>query len=151
MSEHENERPQPYPPPSGSGSEPPAYGVPPQDEPLYGRPSPQQPAAPPYSQPAYGTAPYPGDAAMYPEPSQAVLALVLGIIGIVAFQLVAPFAWALGNREIQGIDQGRRNPANRGMAVAGKVTGIIGTVILALGVLVLIVAFLGFFAAARSS
>ena len=159
MSEHENERPQPYPPPTGSGTEPPPYGQPPGNEQAYGQQYGQPPGsqygqqsgAPPYGQPAYGSAPYPGEMAMYPEPSQAVLGLVLGIIGLVAFPLIAPFAWVVSNREIEGIDAGRRPPANRGMAVAGKVTGIIGTVLLALGVLILIVALLGFFAVARGS
>jgi TRAP-type C4-dicarboxylate transport system permease small subunit len=86
---------------------------------------------------------------MYPEPSQAVLALVLGIVGMVAFQLVAPFAWVVSHREIQAIDQGRRNPVNRGLAVVGKITGIIGTILLALGVLIVIVALLGLFAVSR--
>ena len=163
MSEHENERQQPYPsggaepPPYGT---PPPYGQPPRTEPGYGqtRPEPygqvggQQygrtgPEA--YPRPAYGAAPHVGEAGMYPEPSQAVLALVLGIVGMVAFQLVAPFAWVVSHREIQAIDQGRRNPVNRGLAVAGKVTGIIGTILLALGVLIVIVALLGLFAVSR--
>ena len=66
-----------------------------------------------------------------------------------AIQLVAPFAWVLSNREIQGVDQGRRDPTNRGMAVAGKVLGIIGTVVLALIVLALVLAVLGLVAWTR--
>ncbi len=163
VSEHENERQQPYP--SGGAEPPPPYGQPPYGQPPYGQPGGQSYGQPPYGQPggqshgqtgpeayprpAYGTAPNAGEAGMYPEPSQAVLALVLGIIGMVAFQLVAPFAWVVSHREIQAIDQGRRNPVNRGLAVAGKITGIIGTVLLALGVLVVIVALLGLFAVSR--
>ena len=127
-----------------------ADGQPPYGSPPYG----QQPAygSPPYGQqPAYGSAPYPGDVAMYPEPSQAVLALVVAIVGLVAFQLVCPVAWVLANREIKGIDQGRRNPANRGMAVAAKIIGIIGSVLLVLGVLFVLLVIGGLFAASSRS
>jgi hypothetical protein len=84
---------------------------------------------------------------MYPEPSQAVLALILAIVGLFAFQLISPVAWVLANREIGAIDQGRRNPVNRGMAVAAKVIGIIGTVLVVLGVLFLVVLLMGLSAA----
>jgi hypothetical protein len=138
------------------GSGQPAYGQPEQGQPAFGQPAFGQPAfgqpafgqpeqgRPPYGSPhygqppAYGTAPYPGDAAMYREPSQAVLALVVALIGLFVFQIISPVAWVIAHREIQGIDQGRRNPTNRGMAVAAKVIGIIGTVLLVLGVLVVV-------------
>jgi hypothetical protein len=131
----------------------PQYGQPQYGQPQYGQPTQGLPAYgnPPYGQqPGYGTAPYPGEAAMYREPSQAVLALVLAIVGLVAFQLISPFAWVLANREIQGIDQGRRNPTNRGMAVAAKVIGIIGTGLLVLGVLILVLVLVGLFAFSQS-
>lgn len=74
---------------------------------------------------------YPG---RYPEDSQAVLALVLGIIGLVACGVAGPFAWSIGNKELRAIDAGRRSPENRGMANAGKILGIISTVLLVLAV-----------------
>ena len=113
---------------NGEPSGQPAYGTPPQ----YG--TPQYGAMPPSGLPVYG--------AGY-EPSQAVLALVLGIIGVFVFQVVAPAAWVIGSREIQAIDAGRRNPEDRGVAVAGKILGIIGTVILALIVLFFILVLAG--------
>ena len=131
-------------PPEGYGQPSQGYGQPPQGQPPYG--------SPPYGQqPAYGTAPYPGQGDMFREPSQAVLALVVAIVGLVAFQLISPVAWVLANREIQGIDEGRRNPANRGMAVAARVCGIIGTVLLVLGVLFVVIAVIGLFAVSSSS
>jgi hypothetical protein len=92
---------------------------------------------PPYGQQPYG--------AGY-EPSQAVLALVLGIVGVFVFQLVAPVAWVIGSRELQAIDAGRRNPNDRGVALAGKILGIVGTVILGLIVLFFVLAFAGLIA-----
>jgi hypothetical protein len=36
----------------------------------------------------------------------------------------------MGNKELQAIDAGLRNPDNRGTANAGRIIGIIGTVLL---------------------
>jgi hypothetical protein len=88
---------------------------------------------------------------MYPEPSQGVLALILGIIGLCVFQPVAPFAWVIGNREVRGADAGRRNPSNRGLGLAGKVLGIIGTVVLILEVLFVVVAIITLVATGTAS
>lgn len=76
-------------------------------------------------------------APQYPEPSQATTALVLGILGLPFFcGILAPFAWMMGQRELQAIDGGLRDPANRGTAQAAKVLGIVGTIFLGIGVLV---------------
>ena len=71
----------------------------------------------------------------YPESSEANTALVLGIIGLVTCcWLLAPIAWWIGHKETKAIDAGRRPPENRGKATAGKVLGIIGTIVLALAI-----------------
>jgi uncharacterized Tic20 family protein len=74
----------------------------------------------------------------YPEDSQATVALVLGILGLVLCQILGPIAWVMGNNEVNAIDAGKRNPANRSTAQAGKILGIIGTVFLIIGVAVLL-------------
>ena len=73
------------------------------------------------------------DAEAYPERSQATTALVLGIVGLF-FTIVAPFAWKFGHDELKAIDEGRRPPDGHGLATAGRILGIIGTVFLVLGV-----------------
>ena len=80
--------------------------------------------------------PPPPAAQGYPEASQATTALVLGILGIVVCQILGPFAWSIAKKELEAIDAGRRPPENRGNANAGKILGIIGTVMLGLGILV---------------
>lgn len=60
------------------------------------------------------------------------MALVLGILGLVVCQIIAPIAWYLGHKEVSAIDAGRRSPENRGMGLAGKILGIVGTVLIAL-------------------
>ena len=68
----------------------------------------------------------------------AVLSLVLGIIGVVLCSLCAPFAWKLGREAEAAVDASGGTLGGRGMATAGKILGIIGTVLLVVGVLVLI-------------
>jgi hypothetical protein len=72
----------------------------------------------------------------YPERSESTTALVLGILGIVVCGILGPFAWSIGSREVRAIDEGRRDPANRGSANAGKILGIVGTVFLGLGIII---------------
>ncbi len=71
-------------------------------------------------------------AAAYPEQSQATTILVLGILGLVCCAPLGIAAWVMGNRELQAIDAGMRNPENRGTANAGRIIGIIATVLLIL-------------------
>lgn len=94
------------------------------------------------SAPAYGATPAYGavPAQQYPEKSGAVGSLILGILGLVCCQLASPFAWKIGSDEIKAIDAGRRPPKDRGLAMAGKILGIIGTLVLALAVLGILVA-----------
>jgi uncharacterized protein DUF4190 len=74
-----------------------------------------------------------------PNAPGAVLSLVLGIVGIVVCGIAAPFAWAQGRnaeRAIAGAPPGAYS--GKGMATAGKILGIIGTALLAIGVVALI-------------
>lgn len=79
---------------------------------------------------------FPTDPSRYPEASQATTVLVLGIIGLVACQVLGPFAWVMGNNELAAIDAGRRPPENRSTANAGRILGIVTTVLLAIGLLI---------------
>jgi hypothetical protein len=88
---------------------------------------------------------FPSDSGSYPEASQATTVLVLGIIGIVACQILGPFAWIMGNKELEAIDAGRRPPENRGSANAGRILGIISTALLAIGLALVILAIVGVF------
>ena len=68
----------------------------------------------------------------YPEESRAVTVFVLGILGLVVFPLLAPFAWVIGNQELAAIDAGHRSPNNRGLAQAGRILGIVVSILLVL-------------------
>src|SRR5262245_8007360 len=60
--------------------------------------------------------------------SQAITALVLGLIGIFpCCSLLGPIAWFIGNQEVKAIAQGRAPVAGEGIAKAAVILGIIGT------------------------
>ena len=73
----------------------------------------------------------------YQEDSQATTVLVLGILSLVLCQILGPIAWVMGNNELAGIDAGVRPPQNRGTAQAGRILGIISTVLFNIGIAVL--------------
>ena len=90
--------------------------IPPPDP--YGQPYPQQG---PYYQP--------------PDHRQATTVLVLGILGLVLCQILSPVAWVMGNRVVQEIDASGGQLGGRGAANAGRICGIVGTVLCGLGLL----------------
>ena len=130
---------QPAPPPYGQpqyGQPQPPYGQPAQPQPPYGQPAYGQPQ---YQQ--YGQAPYSHTPALPPHPS-ANTAMVLGIIALAGVAtcggitlVLAPFAWAVGGKAVREIDASQGTYGGRGSAQAGRIMGIIGTILLSLGVL----------------
>ena len=114
--------------------------MPPPGTPTGWRPGP--PAAPPYWAPGSHPAPSGWRPPLgYPESSQGVLALVLGIVSVVLLPLLGPVAWWLGLSDKRAVDAGRRDPSGRGAAVAGYVLGIVATVFLGLGLLLFVAFF----------
>ena len=118
--------PQQPPPgsPYGEGSTPPSYEQP--QYPPSGQYAPQYGQQPGY-QPAYA-----------PDHPKATTALILGILGIVVCGFVAPFAWRIGKTTVDEIDASQGRLGGRGAAQADYILGLIGTALLALGLLVLV-------------
>ena len=79
----------------------------------------------------------------YPEQSQATTILVLGILSIVCCGLLGIAAWIMGNNELKAIDEGRRPPENRGNANAGRICGMVGVALSAIGIIFGILAIAG--------
>ena len=67
--------------------------------------------------------------------TQAIVALVLGILGIICCGLLAPIAWYLGSQETRAIREGRSPVAGEGIAKAAMILGIIGTILFVLTLL----------------
>jgi hypothetical protein len=102
-------------------SQQPGQPYPPQGQPAY-----QQPYQPAYGQP-------PGYAVQ--DHPKATTSLVLGVLGVVICGIIAPFAWRISKQTLNEIDASQGQLGGRGSAQAGYVLGIIGTVLLALGLL----------------
>ena len=77
-----------------------------------------------------------GAAAAKPDNKRALWSLILGIASIVlCCYILGPFAWYMGRNEVKAIDAGQSAKENRGMALAGMILGIIGTVLLVLSLI----------------
>lgn len=121
------------PPPYDAGSQPP-----PQDQPYPppGAGGPYGPQDRPYQQPPsyYGYR-------YSREHPQGTTILILGICSLVVCQLLGPVAWVMGNNAIREIDTDPYAYNNRSSVQAGRICGIIGTVLIVLWVLVMVLAF----------
>lgn len=68
------------------------------------------------------------------RPHRGAMMLVLGILGLVMRFPLGIAAWVLGNGDMREMDAGRMDPTGRGLTQAGKVLGVIATLVWALGV-----------------
>ena len=71
------------------------------------------------------------------------LILVLGILGLVLCAPCGIAAWIMGSGDLKQIDAGQMDATGRGLTNAGRICGIIATILLIVGVVisVLLVAF----------
>jgi hypothetical protein len=68
--------------------------------------------------------------------------LVLGILGLVCCGVLGPIAWVMGNNALAEVDAAPGVYTNRSTINAGRICGIIATVLLGLGVAFFIFSFL---------
>lgn len=73
-------------------------------------------------------------------PHRGVLILILGVLGW-AFGcfLVGAFAWVMGNADLREMEQGRMDPSGRGLTQAGRILGMIQTLLTLMAFMVAIV------------
>lgn len=74
---------------------------------------------------------YPGD-----HPSGTVV-LVLGILGLLVCGPLGIVAWVMGNNALKEIDDSSAVYTNRGTVQAGKILGIIATILMILGIVMM--------------
>ena len=85
------------------------------------------------------------------KPHRGTLVLVLGILGLVVCAPVGIAAWVMGNGDLKLMDAGQMDSTGRSITNAGRICGIIASVLLILGVLGGILIFgLGILGAAAS-
>lgn len=139
----------------GPGYGAPGYGAPGYGGPGYGGPGYDGQGYDQQPYPAYGQPPHPGH---YAPPGHggeqhpsATTALVLGIVGLVGIVLcggltllLSPVAWWMGGRAVKEIDAAPGRYRGRDQAQGGRIMGIIGTVLLALGLLAIVLALVVF-------
>jgi hypothetical protein len=65
--------------------------------------------------------------------TQAITALVLGILSAICCNLLGPFALYLGMQERKAIREGRSPAAGDAFALVAIILGIIGTILLVIG------------------
>jgi hypothetical protein len=89
-----------------------------------------QPPQPPYGAPTYYAR---------PDHPQATTVLVLGILGLLLCQVLSPVAWVMGNRVVGEIDASMGQIGGRSSANAGRICGIVGTLMMVGGLVLLVV------------
>ena len=69
------------------------------------------------------------------KPHRGVLILVLSLLGF-PFSIAA---WVMGKGDLSEMDQGRMDPSGRGLTQAGMILGMIGTILVGIGLVLLLV------------
>ena len=72
----------------------------------------------------------------YPERGGTIL--VMGILSLVVCSILGPIAWSMGSEELRRIDSGQTSPQQRGSAQAGRICGIISSVLLIFAVIMIV-------------
>ncbi len=64
------------------------------------------------------------------QSNRALISLILGIVGLLCCGFLAPVACYMGHQELKNIRAGVGDPSKQGLATAGWILGIIGTILL---------------------
>ncbi|MBI5819780.1 MAG: DUF4190 domain-containing protein [Verrucomicrobia bacterium] len=72
------------------------------------------------------------------KPHRGTLILVFGILSLVFCAPLGIVAWIMGNGDLKQMDAGTMDPSGRSNTNAGRICGIIGTVLLILGIVFLV-------------
>lgn len=64
------------------------------------------------------------------EHPQGTTVLILGILSLVICQILGPFAWSMGNKALKEIDSSGVPVSNQSSIQAGRICGIIASVLL---------------------
>ena len=90
--------------------------------------------------------PIPGAAPMPLKPHRGSVVLTLGILGLLICVICGIIAWVMGNNDLREMAAGRMDRSGEGMTKAGKILGMIATILclVVLGIyLIVIVGALG--------
>jgi len=76
------------------------------------------------------------------KPHRGTMILVLGILGLVVCSPLAIVAWVMGSGDLKEIDAGTMDPSGRSSTNAGKICGIIGTILMIVGLVIGVLIFM---------
>lgn len=71
------------------------------------------------------------------KPHRGTLVLVLGILGLVICGPLGIAAWVMGSSDLKEMDAGLMDPSGRSTTQAGKICGMIATILMIIAVLVI--------------
>ena len=70
------------------------------------------------------------------QPHRGTMILVFGILGLVVCFPFGIVAWVMGNADLKAMDAGTMDPEGRGTTQAGKIIGMIATILNVLGFII---------------
>ena len=74
------------------------------------------------------------------KPHRGAIVLVLGILGLVMCGAFTGLpAWLMGNTDLNEMDSGLMDPEGRGLTNAGKILGMISTILFGISILFFII------------
>ena len=85
------------------------------------------------------------------EPHRGTTILVLGILGFVVCPICGIVAWVMGNADLKKIAAGQMDPEGLGNTKAGRICGIISTILAAAVFLIYLLIFVVFGLAAATT
>jgi hypothetical protein len=74
------------------------------------------------------------------KPHRGTLILILGILSLVVCAPIGIAAWIMGNGDLKQMDAGAMDPSGRSLTSAGRICGLIGTILLVIGIVIFIAA-----------
>lgn len=72
------------------------------------------------------------------KPHRGVLILVFGILGLVVCFIFGIVAFIMGGNDLREMDAGAMDPSGRGLTQAGRIIGIISSVLAVVGILIFV-------------
>ncbi|MBX3402501.1 MAG: hypothetical protein KF699_03715 [Phycisphaeraceae bacterium] len=67
------------------------------------------------------------------QPHRGAIILTLGILSLVICAILGIFAWVMANNDLRLMNAGQMDPSGRGITQAGKICGMIGTILMCVG------------------
>ena len=76
------------------------------------------------------------------KPHHGTMILIFGILGLIGVCWpLGIVAWVMGNGDLKAMDAGAMDPSGRGLTNAGRICGMIATILMIIGALVVIALF----------